>query len=167
MKYRRPLLIAFGLVLVLAVANGDIIRKQRIVSHGAQILLELRPADPRSLMQGDYMMLRYADAAVPPAAVHEALARRGSVIVALDGGGVARFVRLDDGTALGDGERRLGYRRLSYAQGISYGADAFFFQEGDAEVYGDARYGVLRVDADGNSVLVGLADADRNILTRR
>ncbi len=167
MKHLRPLLIAFGLVVILIVANGDIVRKHQVVSHGVQIFLELRPADPRSLMQGDYMMLRYADAAVPPAAIRGTLARRGRVVVGVDAGGVGRFVRLDNGTALGDGEHRLDYKRLAYDQGISYGADAFFFQEGDAEIYGAAKYGVLRVDADGDSVLVGLADADRKMLTRR
>jgi uncharacterized membrane-anchored protein len=167
MTHLRSLLLVAGLALVLAVANYDIIRKQQIVDEGMPILLELGPADPRSLMQGDYMTLRYADTVLPPAAIRESLPRRGTAVLELDGNGVARFARLDDGTALGDDEHRLNFKRRLYHRGVSYGAEAFFFQEGDAERYGDAKYGVLHVDPDGDSVLVGLADADRKMLTRR
>ena len=34
----------------------------------------------------------------------------------------------------------------------------------DADLYAQAKYGVLRVDADGDSVLVGLAGPDHNML---
>ena len=167
MMHLRSLLLVAGLALVLAVANYDIVHKQRVVDEGTPILLELGPADPRSLMQGDYMTLRYADTVLPPAAIRESLPRRGTAVLKLDGDGVAQFARLDDGTTLGDGEHRLNFKRRLYRQGVSYGADAFFFQEGDAARYSDAKYGVLHVDSDGNSVLVGLADANRKMLTRR
>lgn len=162
----RPLLLVLGLALVLAIANYDIVYKQEVVDEGTPILLELGPADPRSLMQGDYMTLRYADSVLPPAAIRESLPRRGTAVLELDGDGVARFGRLDDGTALGEHEHRLNFKRRLHRQGVSYGAEAFFFQEGDAERYSDAKYGVLHVDPDGDSVLVGLADADRKMLTR-
>ena len=166
MRYARPLLLAVGLLLVLGAANYDIMRKERTLADGTQILLELRPADPRSLLQGDYMALRYARTTLPPANIdNNALSRRGAVIVKVGADGVAQFARLDDGTPLGTGELRLNYKRRLYEQEVSYGADSFFFQEGDAESYSDAKYGVLRVDADGNSILVGLAGADRNLLT--
>lgn len=167
MRYARPLLLAVGLLLALGAANYDIMRKERTLDDGAQILLELRPADPRSLLQGDYMALRYARTTLPPADIGDSLARRGTAIVKVDSDGVAQFVRLDDGTPLGAGELRLSYKRRLYEQEISYGADSFFFQEGDAESYTDAKYGILRVDADGNSILVGLAGPDRNMLNPR
>jgi uncharacterized membrane-anchored protein len=151
----------------LGAANHDIIRKQRIVDGGAQVLLPLRPADPRSLLQGDYMALRYDPTALPPDGIEESLPRRGIAIVKLDGDGVAEFARLDDGAALAARELRLKYKRRLYEHEVSYGADSFFFQEGDADLYAQAKYGVLRVDADGDSILVGLADEHRNMLTPR
>ncbi|MCI5136696.1 MAG: hypothetical protein D3920_16885 [Candidatus Electrothrix sp. AW2] len=39
-------------------------------------------------------------------------------------------------------------------------APSFFFQEGDAKLYGEARYGELKVDESGGSVLVGLCGED-------
>ena len=167
MRRSHALLLPLGLLVALGAANYDIIRKQRIVEHGAQILLPIRPADPRSLLQGDYMTLRYARAALPPDALSESLPRRGTAIVRLDAEGVAQFARLDDGGTLADGELRLNYKRRLYEHEVSYGADSFFFQEGDADLYAQAKYGVLRVDAEGNSILVGLADEHRNMLKPR
>jgi uncharacterized membrane-anchored protein len=163
----HALLLPFGLVLTLGAANYDIIGKQRIVENGARILLPIRPADPRSLLQGDYMTLRYARTALPPDALSGSLPRRGTAIVRLDADGVAEFVRLDDGAALAASELRLKYKRRLYEQEVSYGADSFFFQEGDADLYAQAKFGVLRVDAAGDSILVGLAGADHNMLNRR
>jgi uncharacterized membrane-anchored protein len=167
MRHLQALLLALGLVLTLGAANYDIIRKQRIVDDGAQVLLPIRPADPRSLLQGDYMTLRYARTALPPDALDESLPRRGTAIVKLDADGVAEFARLEDGAAPAPGELRLRYKRRLYEHEVSYGADSFFFQEGDADLYAQAKYGVLRVDEDGDSILVGLADEHRNMLTPR
>jgi uncharacterized membrane-anchored protein len=44
---------------------------------------------------------------------------------------------------------------------VRVGSDAFHFQEGNAARYQRARYGELRVDAEGTSVLVGLRDEHR------
>ena len=71
---------------------------------------------------------------------------------------VASFSRLDDGTPLADDERRLKYKQVELGGRIRLGAESFFFQEGLADAFDDARYGALRVDDAGNSVLVGLAD---------
>lgn len=167
MRHGHLILVVLGLVLTLGAANYDIIGKQRIVDDGVPVLLELRPADPRSLLQGDYMSLRYAPTALPPDVVADSLPRRGIAIVKLDAAGVARFARLDDGAALGEGELRLAYKRRPYESALSYGPDAFFFQEGQADRYAEAEYGVLHVDARGNAVLVGLADRERNLIATR
>lgn len=164
MNLWRPLLLAGGLGLTLGLPNYDIIGKQRVVEHGTPVLLELRPADPRSLMQGDYMVLRYHESAFPPTAQRDALPRRGTFIVKLENG-VAGFVRQDDGAPLAEGELRLNYKRRAYSGDLSYGADSFFFQEGTADLYAEAKFGVLRVDAHGNSILVDLAGEDHKLLT--
>ena len=164
MRRLQTLLLALGLVLTLGGVNYDIIRKQQIVDAGTQVLLPIRPTDPRSLLQGDYMTLRYARTALPPDALSESLPRRGIAIVKLDGDGVAEFARLDDGAALVADELRLRYKRRLYEHEVSYGADSFFFQEGKADLYAQAKYGVLSVDAGGDSILVGLAGPDHNML---
>jgi uncharacterized membrane-anchored protein len=167
MRGMRASLLLLGLAVTLGAANYDIVRKQRIVDHGAQVLLPIRPVDPRSLLQGDYMTLRYARSALPPDAQAASLPRRGTVVVRLDADGVAAFARLDDGAPVAAGELRVRYKRRLYEQEVSYGADAFYFQEGRADLYAKAKFGVLRVDGDGNSILVGVAAEDHNMLTVR
>ena len=43
---------------------------------------------------------------------------------------------------------------------VRLGAESFFFQEGHAKHYEDARYAELKLAESGESVLVGLRDAD-------
>jgi uncharacterized membrane-anchored protein len=166
MKALRISLLLGGLALILVIANRDILAKRQVIAEGRRVLLEIQPVDPRSLFQGDYMALRYAERLMPQEAVTTTLPRSGTAIIALDADGVARFVRIDDGAPLAADEQRLRFRHARGSGRLQYGAEAFFFQEGDAVLYDDAKYGVLRVDAEGNSVLVGLADASRNMLNR-
>jgi uncharacterized membrane-anchored protein len=163
MKAARIVVVLVGLALILGLANRDILQKRQVIAEGAMLLLELRPVDPRSLFQGDYMALALADDTMPDAATLSTLPYRGTVILALDASRVGRFARLDGGEALQPGELRVQFRRHGDWRGprLDYGAQAFFFQEGDAELYDEAKYAVLRVAADGGTVLTDLADQDR------
>lgn len=144
-----------GLLLALGVANAAIVGKERLLARGTPMLLALAPVDPRSLVQGDYMRLEYEiSRAVDSAA---AAPRDGRVVVRLDARGVARLVRRHrEGAPLAPGERLLRYRRRGGRARV--GTDAFFFEEGSAHRYARARYGELRVDERGESVLVALRD---------
>ena len=166
MKRARWMIVVAGLVLVLALANWHIVQKRTVIADGQVLLLELRPADPRSLLQGDYMALALADAAMPSAAVIQDLPYRGTVILALDEHRVGRFARLDDGSPLQNGELRVLYRRHEDWGGhrLDYGAQSFFFESGDAERYERARYALLRVAEDGSTVLTDLAGEDRAVI---
>ncbi len=154
MKIRHLILwlIAVG---ALGFVNYGIYGKEQLIRNGQPVLLELAPVDPRSLIQGDYMILRYA---IAVDLEDREIPRRGQIVIRLDDDGVATFVRLDDGTPLAPGERLLNYYHHEWR--IDLGAPSFFFQEGTAERYADAVYGELRVDAAGNSVLVGLRNAE-------
>ena len=157
MKGLRLLLVLAGLVLVLGTANAIIVGRQRVAESAHLVLLELRPIDPRALLKGDYMALDFADSvSLPPDGA--APPSGGIAVVALDGAGIARLVRLDDGTPLAPGEARLRFVGTTVDGRLDFGIDAFYFQEGDADRYAPARYGMVRVDEDGNAVLVGLAD---------
>ena len=53
------LLLGGNLVLVLGVVNWITQDKEDLLQNGRVVLLEVGKYDPRSLMQGDYMALRY------------------------------------------------------------------------------------------------------------
>jgi len=158
-----------GLALILGLANWDIVQKRAVVADGQVLLLELRPTDPRSLFQGDYMALALADKAMPDAATISSLPYRGTVVLSTDESKVGSFARLDDGAPLKPGELRVQYRRHQDWRGprLDYGAQSFFFQEGDAELYQAARYALLRVAQDGSTVLTDLAGEDRIAIKAR
>ena len=158
MKRISTWLILVGLVLVLGVANRTIWQKEQIRSRGREVLLELAPVDPRSLIQGDYMMLRYAESTFPSR--EQLPVSKGTLVLALDADRVGTFVRLEDGSPLAANEVRLKFRTIRDRGEFGIGAESYFFQEGHAGVYERARYGIVRVDAAGNCVLAGLADED-------
>lgn len=159
---RRTLLVFVGLALVLGAANYAIVGKERLLANGTTVLLDLAPVDPRSLIQGDYMRLDYDLARGAEVRGGFGWPRTGRIVVRLDDRGVAQFVRRHDGEALAPGELMIRYRVRGHR--LRIGSDAFFFEEGAAARYTNARYGELRVGADGESVLVGLRDANLNRL---
>ena len=144
------------LAVILVLVNFLIYGKEGVLAEGETLLLELQPRDPRSLLQGDYMSLRYRLGNELASRAGGATAD-GHAVVRLNDQHVAQFVRLHDGvTPLATDERLLRFRKRGSAVRIA--GDAFFFQEGQAAIYQPARYGELRVADDGDAVLVGLRD---------
>ena len=47
------------LLLILAIVNVSIYSSEQILEKVQPVLLEIAPRDPRSLIQGDYLRLRY------------------------------------------------------------------------------------------------------------
>ncbi|HEY8212064.1 MAG TPA: GDYXXLXY domain-containing protein [Myxococcaceae bacterium] len=155
-----PRVVFGGLALALLAVNGLIAQKEWLLQRGDLVLLPLETRDPRSLMQGDYMTLRYALSRDALAAMPEP-PHRGRVVVRVDSDGVGTFARFDQGEPLQPGEHLLRFRRRDTWSGLQLGAESFFFQEGQADLYSASRYGILRVTASGESLLAGLADEQR------
>ena len=148
-------LIALGALLILGALNTAIVGKERIRRSGEVVYLPLAPVDPRSLIQGDYMALRFAivrDIESRDEKTTHA-AREGEMAfapVTLDDKRVASLASDTAPTSL-----KLRYRIRNGH--VWLGTNAFFFEEGSAERYAGARYGEFRVDRDsGEAVLVGL-----------
>lgn len=156
----RNAFILLNLVGLLLFFNFSVFQKEDILKEGKLVLLELAPVDPRSLMQGDYMMLNYA---IAPISYNDSIPKRGYYVVKIDKEGVARFQRQQkDKTPLENNELLIKYTRTQWQSHI--GAESSFFQEGHAERYESAKYGGLRIDENGNSVLIGLFDEKRRLI---
>lgn len=144
--------------VVVAVMNGAIWQKEQILDNGEVIYVKLAPLDPRSLMQGDYMQLRYdIDSNIAPNSADKNIDK---IVVKTNTQHIAEFVRLDDGTPLSDGEKRFKLNKERFRRGIK--PNTFFFQEGHAKHYETAEYGIFTF-AKGkpdNYILSGLADKD-------
>lgn len=153
---RKAIAVAAGL-LMLGAVNWGIYGRERLLESGQVVLLELVPVDPRSLMQGDYMALRFkvADEVFGRGRTKEAKeAKDGRIVVRVGERGVGAFVRRDGGEPLAPGETRLRYRIRE--QRVKFATNAFFFQEGTGHIYVGARYGEFRVAPDGDMLLAHL-----------
>ena len=155
--------IAATLILISAAATAiaaaqAVRQKENILASGQRVYLTLAPVDPRSLVQGDYMALRFA---LPQGEAPEVVPGEPALqaVVAVDGAGigtVARYARA--GETLKDGELGVNLARKHGRWMLA--TDAWYFEEGQAERYAGARYGELRVSPDGEALLIGLAGAD-------
>ena len=130
-------LIVLGAALVLGAVNFAIVGKERIRRDGEVVYLRLAPVDPRSLIQGDYMALRFELAQKLQGDAGTATKREGETgfaEVALDANRVAALALPGAPTRL-----RLRYR-IRNGQ-VWLGTNAFFFEEGSASRFNDAHYG--------------------------
>jgi uncharacterized membrane-anchored protein len=157
----RKAVVLVAALAILGIVNFTIASREAMLATGRVILLELAPVDPRSLMQGDYMALRYRIADEAFGVSRGGPAADGYLVVEVDADRVARFLRRDDRTALAPGEARLRYR---WRNGPSFATNAYFFEEGAAKRYATARYGEFRVADDGEMILTGLRNAARQPL---
>lgn len=153
-------------LIVLLLVNWSIFSKEKHLKDGKVVYLQLAPVDPRSLMQGDYMALRFSLAnevykALPKMKKNHSWRRNidvgdGRVVVTLDENSVASFKRLQDDMPLESNEVLMRYRVRSGM--LKFATNAFFFEEGTARDYQVARYGQFRVDNKGELLLTSMYD---------
>ncbi|MDH4163790.1 MAG: GDYXXLXY domain-containing protein [Nitrospirota bacterium] len=160
----RRIIIALTGLLILAGVAVSISNKEMLLVTGRVVLLELAPVDPRSLMQGDYMALRFkaANEAFGIRPDQASLPTDGRIVLSVNEDGVATFKRLDIGAPLAAGEVAMRYRIRDHKP--KFATNAFFFQEGHAQDYAKARYGEFRVADSGECILTGLRDENLVLL---
>jgi uncharacterized membrane-anchored protein len=181
-SWLRPAGLLAGLVLVLATANAGMYQHQRLLASGQVVVLSLSPVDPRSLMQGDYMALRFAVAGplqealqAAPDQVSQAIRNKqgGYMLLQPDDAGVHQFVAMGGdrdnwwaqsgkpwhaSTAHGKPTAIVAFGLR--AGGARIVTDAWFFPEGQAAHYERARYGEIRVNGEGRALLARLLDVN-------
>ncbi|MBL7002692.1 MAG: GDYXXLXY domain-containing protein [Gammaproteobacteria bacterium] len=152
------------LLIILVLVNANIYQKEGILKNGQLILLRLAPIDPRSLMQGDYMRLRFE--------IENSLLKTSEedkyntfdryAVVTLNKNQVASFSHLYEGKELEENQVKIQFK-LRYNR-IRLSTHAFFFEEGTAKIYEPAKYGEFRVAEDGVLLLNNLRDKDFKVL---
>lgn len=168
---RRGALAILGAGAVFALALGyvnyGVFRLETAFKEAREIYLPLAPVDPRSLIQGDYMVLNYDNAIYPLPGDIAALADEGEVFLKLDDNNVASFSRIAGaGDVPETDEIRVDYVK-SGRTGLRYVPESWFFQEGEAEIFQSARFAIVNVAPDGRARLVALADENRERLGKR
>lgn len=148
----RSIVIVTNIALVLLVVGLQVLGKEKLRNKGELCLFELAPVDPRSLMQGDYMELRYK---ITRTRHYKNIPSRGYIIFTVDSNKVAHYIRHQKKyQPLHESEKCIKY--FYHKREISIGVNSFFFQEGHANAFSKAKYGALKVDNKGEKILVGL-----------
>jgi len=155
-KYKNGIIL-LNLLLLLFFFNKSIVHKEDTLKNGKLVLLKLAPVDPRSLMQGDYMRLNYA---ISRNINLDSISKRGYCVLNIDSKGIGQRVRFQkEVQPITNGEYAIRYNAKKW-RNIDIGAESYFFQEGTGEKYEKAKYGGLRIDGKGKSILIGLYDKD-------
>ena len=169
----RLIIIGFALV-TLGIVNGMVWHKEKLIINGTRIALELAPVDPRSIMQGDYMTLGYKMPKwLQDYRLRELIPRSGLLVVERNpknslahivrvfGFNHARKIHMKTRDKLNANEYLMRYRKGRW-DNIVFGVSSFFFQEGHGKFYAKAKYADIRVDTNGEFILVDLLDVKRN-----
>lgn len=154
----RKIIMVVLSVLILGFLNYSIYEKEQIKKYGEIVFLKLAPVDPRSLMQGDYMQLRYD--------IERNISKdpiKGYIVVRPDKNSVAQFIRFHKKEELSEDEKLL-YFHPRY-KSIRIVPDTFLFQEGHAKYYEEAKYGIFKFYKSGKYILAGLADKNRKLIS--
>jgi len=161
MKKIKWYIIAVNLVGLLVFFNFGILSKEKVLDKGELVLLELAPVDPRSLMQGDYMRLRYEISERIYGS--DTIPKRGYYVIKLNDSGIAKKIRIQEQLKpLHNNEILIKYTSDNW--NLNIGAESFFFQEGEGEKFEAAKYGGLKIDKEGNSILIGLYDESLTLI---
>ncbi len=154
-------------VLVLAAVTVNINKKEDLIMYGDKLLFPLAPVDPRSLMQGDYMRLRF-DLATQISAKLQQLNTQNTIpeytgfaVVEKDDKGIVAFVDLYNNHNLTQDQYMIPFKNRNHQ--IHFTTNAFYFQEGMRKHYQQARFGEFRYK-NGEMLLVNMVDKDFNVL---
>lgn len=145
-----------SLLFILALVNTDVFFKERQIKTGKTVILALAPVDPRAIMQGDYMTLRYALSQDIQKALKGQEAQQGVAVLQLNAKQQGQFVRLYQGGPIKAQELLL-YFRVRKGR-VKIASEAFFFEEGKGALYATAKHALLRVGKSHKPLLVQLLD---------
>lgn len=146
----QPIIIA---LLTIIVGGVLIYQHEQHLSQGRTVYAKLAPADPRSLMQGDYMRLGYELSGVNDGEMTSDTTRWRQAWAQIDGDG--RIVSVDwQASAKHDTPLMLKHNRWQWHPAT----DSFMFAEGLGECYAKASYAKLSVRDGGRAMLVDLVD---------
>lgn len=162
MKKYFSLILAFATILIFV---GLVARNEWHLHHSKSIFIELRPVDPRSILQGDYMALAYelnlqslkALAGSESEALDRVIFNHSSVPAKVIWDSENRVVRtiLDTNNSFA-GQSLILKNPENRLQALYPASRSFLFAEGLAQCYQKAKYAEFKVNTKGEAILFDL-----------
>jgi uncharacterized membrane-anchored protein len=156
-------MISLVIVVQFAMMGTQIIKSEYVLANGELIKLELQPLDPRSLIQGDYVILNYTISSIDLGVDLEAREKVEIILTLNDEGvyvykGVYRHEnKYNKPYERSDKDVMINARSNGW-DGLIYGIESFFVPEGTGrEVEGEAKFAYVKVASNGDAILVRLS----------
>lgn len=171
MKRNIPIILA---VLSVVFFLGLILKNEQHLKHSDSIFIRLAPVDPRSLIQGDYMVLNYdlsfAELPVQNSQIDipmsdTVIQNKSSIVAYVTLDSQRRVVKTSFDPRLlkmyPTSSHRLVLKNPDNRLDRLYPAsNSYLFAEGLAECYQAAQYAEFKVDEKGNAILASLRGED-------
>ena len=151
----RKIFILVVAMLIITAINFKIYQTEHFIKYGKSVYFKLAPVDPRSLMQGDYMALRYD---IERGLYSSNIKGKTKILLTLDKKRVAKIKSLSDTAKLGKDEFLVSLNKKPYRVELKL-AHRYYFQEGKSKKYEKAVYGKFKTDSS-KMILVNLVDKD-------
>lgn len=162
-QWKKHLLIGM-ITLQLLILGWQIGQKEILLQSGTEIKLELAPVDPRSMLQGDYVILNYA---ITRELLKENIFAKNServLVVLRQEGDVYRYTgfykyRGQWNLPYEEKEGDIVLRGNVRGYNLLFGIEQYYVPEGTGrEVEESTRFAILKVSKNGDAILVGLSD---------
>jgi uncharacterized membrane-anchored protein len=141
------------LLVILVGFNFSIFQKEQVKKSTDEVILKLRPVDPRSIIQGDYMTLAY-EIEEQSEKVNKDVKKPGFLIIEKGENNIANFVGFYKDQTLTENQKLIKY--YSNWRGARIHPHSFMFQEGKAINFEAAKYALFKYNGDREYLLDSL-----------
>ncbi|UYI78420.1 MAG: GDYXXLXY domain-containing protein [Fusobacterium varium] len=152
----KKIFVVLNLLLLMIVFGYSVIKEEKNLKK-ATFYIKTVPVDPRSLIQGDYMVLNYDIAA--SARMEIGNIRKGYIRIKINDLKIAEFIRIDE-EYLPPSNNEISIQFQKNGSNIDIGVNSYLFQEGTGNKFQKAQYAEVIELKNGKLRLKNLLDKD-------
>ena len=152
----KKIFVVLNLLLLMIVFGYSVIKEEKNLKK-ATFYIKTVPVDPRSLIQGDYMVLNYDIA--ESARMEIGNIRKGYIRIKINDLKIAEFIRIDE-EYLPPSNNEISIQFQKNGSNIDIGVNSYLFQEGTGNKFQKAQYAEVIELKNGRLRLKNLLDKD-------
>ena len=132
----KKIFVVLNLLLLMIVFGYSVIKEEKNLKQKT-FYIKTAPVDPRSLIQGDYMVLNYDIA--ESARMEIGNIRKGYIRIKINDLKIAEFIRIDE-EYLPPSNNEISIQFQKNGSNIDIGVNSYLFQEGTGNKFQKAQY---------------------------
>lgn len=152
----KKIFVVLNLLLLMIVFGYSVIKEEKNLKK-ATFYIKTVPVDPRSLIQGDYVVLNYDIA--ESARMEIGNIRKGYIRIKINDLKIAEFIRIDE-EYLPPSNNEISIQFQKNGSNIDIGVNSYLFQEGTGNKFQKAQYAEVIELKNGKLRLKNLLDKD-------